>query len=86
MNPDTNTKDTQNMRKDGKNLTKDTKLDTKNMTIEEMKAETATEQEAQNMTIDEKKITGPKNDQPREHQDITENITKKSIKDQRKEN
>ena len=30
-----------------------------------MKAETATEQEARNMTIDEKKITGPKNDQPR---------------------
>ena len=51
-----------------------------------MKAETATEQEARNMTIDEKKNTGPKNDQPREHPDITENITKKNIKDQRKEN
>ena len=55
MNPDTNMKDTQSMKKDGKDLTKDTKLDTKNMIIEEMKAETATEQEARNMTINEKK-------------------------------
>ena len=86
MNPDTNMKDTQSMKKDGKDLTKDTKPDTKTMIIEEMKAETATKQDVRKMTIDEKKNTGPKNDQPREHPDITENITKKNIKDQRKEN
>ena len=56
------------------------------MIIEKRTAEKVTEQEAQNMIIDEKKTTGPKNDQPREHPDITEIITKKNIKDQRKEN
>ena len=89
MNPDTNMKDTQIMKKDGKDLSKDTKLDTKTMIIEERKAETVTtvtEQEVQNMTIDEKKTTGPKNDRSREHPHITENITKKNIKDQWKEN
>ena len=86
MNPDTNMKDTQIMKKDGKDLSKDTKLDTKTMIIEERKAETVKEQEVQSMTIDEKKTTGPKNDQSREHPHITENITKKNIKDQRKEN
>ena len=42
MNPDTNMKDTQSTKKDGKDLTKDTKLDTKNMIIEEKTAETVT--------------------------------------------
>ena len=74
------------MKKGGKDLTKDTKLDTKTMIIEKRTAKTVTEQEAQNMIIDKKKTTGPKNAQPREHPDITKNITKKNIKDQRKEN
>ena len=86
MNQDTSMKDTQNTRKDGKDLMKDMKPDTKNMTIEEMKAEKATEQEARTTTIEEKKTIGQKNDQSWEHLDTTENTMKKSTKDQRKEN
>ena len=78
MNPDTNMKDTQSMKKYGKDLTKDTKPDTKTMIIEEMKAETATKQDVRNMTIDEKKNTGPKNDQPGNIQ-ISQKILRKKI-------
>ena len=79
-------KDTPSMKNDGKDLTKDTKLDTKTKIIEEKTAETATEQEAQTVNIEVMTTTGPKNDQPQEHSNIKENITKLNIKDLRKEN
>ena len=54
--------------------------------IGEKTAETATEQETQTMITEGEKTIGPKNDQPQEPPEMTENIKKTNIKGQWIEN